>query len=449
MYNIYITIYYLMNNTNKNYDILIVSEDYPGYGGFGTYAFNLYNQMNQNVYNVGLLYFTRMNDKSKMNTPMNNNIYSIYIPNFFCSVNMIIEEAYHSKILEKNIIDALIKHGINKVKLVISISPTSLALTNKFIEADVHIYRMGHIHFKKIEDVTDLWNTSQKNIDTIMVPNYIADKILKRDNKILVIPNSPLSEIYIRQVKTKLQLKNKICSNMVGLSYNINNGFTGKKKYDIIFVTSDVSRNVKNFTLVQKIFEKFDVNHKILIGHNVKHHNFKNTTVHEYLPNASLLKLLAETKILLLPSYVDAGPNVVLESLMCKTIPIMALNTGFSSLFSDKYVCKTMELEEWCMQIKNVLDTYNKIVYDKEFSNILHKFDNDKIKFWDLVNSSMIESAIINYAHPSSDTDSISLKLLTYDENPVPSSISITNIDNDTLHNITADEKDLAILKNR
>lgn len=386
----------------KIYDILIVSEDYPGYGGFGTYAYNLLETLAERKLYVALLYFSRtgIDVNTYLQTP-NPNIYTIHLPNFSSSVNMMLTGKYHAAIIEKKIIESLANFGLNKIRMAISISPTTLFLVNKFIETKVHIYRMGHIHsnFNKLTKIKNIWTIDQNIINEIIHQNYISDVVLKLDEKIIIIPNSPLTEIFMRNVKQCLNLKNQIHNNMVGLSCKNKENICLPKKYDLIFATSDLVRREKNFALVEKIFSNFPTNKKILVGNNALKYKdqLTNTKIYEYLPNFKLLKKISKSKILILPSCLDAGPSVILEAIISGTIPLMSMNSGFSSLFANNYVCRDMDIKTWTNKIQQILKNASAIKTNKEFGNLINKLAKDQERFFDLIGSLLLESHLMEY----------------------------------------------------
>lgn len=372
-------------------DILIVSEDYPGYGGFGTYAWNLYNQI-KDKFSTSLLYFSKSENTLVVS---DNNIYSIFVPNFYQSIDMISNKTYHSLILEKIIINVLTSHNLQKAKVVISISPVTMLLVDRFIESSVHIYRVGSIKFKRICNIDSLWTVNADTISDIVTTN-VYEKVLKNNENISILPNSPMCELYMKYIKEKLNLNNRIYSNMIGLSYDFEITMKSEKKYDLIFVTSSLMRKEKNLKLVENIFKHFASAKKILVGHSIERYinMFDNTKFYEYLPNASLFKKIAKTKVLILPSHFDVGPNVILESLFCNTVPLMSLNSGFSCLFENQYVCQTMSNQEWYDKINNILTGQ---IQQNEFAHILAKIKHDRDAFDDLLEMSIIKHNILNH----------------------------------------------------
>ena len=373
-------------------DILIVSEDYPGYGGFGTYAWNLYNQI-KDKFSTSLLYFSKTENSLVV---CDNNVYSIFVPNFYQCIDMISNRTYHSLIIEKKIIDILKSHNLQRAKVVISISPITMLLVDKFIKSSIHIYRVGSIRFKRIYNSDSLWKVNTDTINDMVTINTIFENVLKKNENISILPNSPMSELYMKHIKEKLNLNNRIYSNMIGLSYDFKTIAKCEKKYDLIFVTSNLMRKEKNLKLVESIFKHFASEKKILIGHSIeKYANmFDNTKLYEYLPNASLLKKIAKTKVLILPSHFDVGPSVIIESLFCNTVPIMSLNSGFSCLFENRYVCQTMDNKEWYDKINNILSCQ---IQQDEFANILTKIKHDRDAFSDLLATSIIKHNILNH----------------------------------------------------
>ncbi|MEM3062864.1 MAG: hypothetical protein QW303_04900, partial [Nitrososphaerota archaeon] len=202
-------------------DIIIVGEDYPGKGGFGTYSYNLYKQMNHKKYKIALLYFSQTETLENI-PPDEKEVYSIFIPDFYPSIDLIIREDPEARNIENNIRENLKNHCLEEAHLIISISPRTLVLTNKFIKSKYHIYRLGHVHYKRLWNISNIWELNLDNFEDLVKQDYYTDSIMKNNPNISILPNSPLAEIFIQILKTKLGLQNKIYSNLIGLSYNPN-----------------------------------------------------------------------------------------------------------------------------------------------------------------------------------------------------------------------------------
>jgi glycosyltransferase involved in cell wall biosynthesis len=386
---------------SDKYEIIIVAEDYPGYGGFGTYAYNIFKILSNN-YQVALVYLLKEEVYAKFFINFKiNNIYHYYLSNFDDIFYHIDDHQKFNKYddIWKKFLKWLQENHINRTRILISISPKTLSLANYSIKYLRHIYRMGNIHGKKM--FSNIWEyNDMSNLQNITIEYYPINNILLNNPNIEILPNSPLTEHFANILKEKLGLNNKIHHHIILTPYELSHQKNNvPKKYDIIYVSSDLSRKIKNFNLAFYIFKHFPNNTKILVGRGSTKYvsKFSNVIHYEYLENTQLVDLISKCRILILTSQLDAGPNVILEAIISKTIPIMYYMTGFVPYFNNQYICKTFELNEWTSKIENILKNYNNINFNKEFSKIIDRILNDKYKLFHLLDEYLCESYLLDY----------------------------------------------------
>lgn len=346
-----------INKKEKN-EIIILSENRPGYGGFGTRAFVFYNYLKER-YKVKLIYFNY--------DGINNN----YNDSNIIYINTINHE-FHFSYLKKynnfnnnfhnNVINYLKKNVNDKTKI-ITLTPYTIKLILKiFPEHEKIIYYCASLKLK---------NKELDNIYKLKKENFVLDShIVKYIDKINLISINNLSKYYLGHFT-----KNKI---EIFYPYNFlfNKEYNYNRKNHIIFIVSNISRYDKNFDLVYSIYQKLPNLKKVIIGEgSTEIKDLKNTKCYEFLENDKIYEYLNNSKICLIPSRKDVGPNVFIESLQNYCIPILSHNCGFSKLNDKKnykYVCD-FNIENWIRTIDNLnklyplgrnffIDTYNQLL---------------------------------------------------------------------------------------
>ena len=137
------------------------------------------------------------------------------------------------------------------------------------------------------------------------------------------------------------------------------------KEYDIIFVGRlvenkgvelliEASRKLKEFKIiiVGKGEKKIEQNMRSKIkkwGLNIIFHGYAKDS-------EEIAKLLNESKMLVMPSYNEGGPRVVLEAMACG-VPVLATNIGLIPDFVDKNAIKIIDwnAEDIAQKIKELL----------------------------------------------------------------------------------------------
>lgn len=346
------------NETKESNEIIILSENRPGYGGFGTIAFVLYNYLKKR-YTVKLIYF---NSDGINNNYNDDNI--IYIDTKSSRFHYTYLKKFDNfdNYFHNNVINYL-KENLDKETKIITITPYTIMLILKiFPEHEKIIYYCGSlvVKNKKLDNIYEL-----KKESFGMHPDLI-----KYINKIYLFSTTCLSKYYLGHfTKNKIEIFYPYNS-FIEQEYNYN------KKIDIIFIVSDISRYDKNFDLVYSIYKKLPHLKKIIIGvGSTKIKDLKKTECYEFLKNENIHKYLNNSKICLITSRKDIGPSVFVESLQNYCIPILSYNCGFSKLNDKenyKYVCD-FNIENWIRTIDNLnklypldknffIDTYNQLL---------------------------------------------------------------------------------------
>jgi hypothetical protein len=145
------------------------------------------------------------------------------------------------------------------------------------------------------------------------------------------------------------------------------------KKYDIVFMSSNFDRKVKNVDLIKKIFSNslLENLNKIIIGKNSnKYFNekeIKNLTVYDFLNQEEIIKLLRKTKIILIPSFIESYSISCIEATNNICIPLLSVNVGCNNFINDYYIVKTYGEDDWVnkiLEINNNFQYHTKIFYN-------------------------------------------------------------------------------------
>lgn len=176
--------------------------------------------------------------------------------------------------------------------------------------------------------------------DKIISNSHINERIIKSNFKI----NTKIDVVYTSEI-----LDNKISGNDLSLR---------DKKFDLVFVSSNIDRSEKNFSIIKKIYLNDDLKEqKKIVITSSKNNIEDNYQFLNYSSKESFFKTLRRSKIILIPSKFDSSPNVFYESILNNCIPIVSNTCGVNH-FDSNLVLKTFEISRWIKTIKNVLINY-------------------------------------------------------------------------------------------
>jgi hypothetical protein len=170
-----------------------------------------------------------------------------------------------------------------------------------------------------------------------------------------VIPNSKLS----RDIIEKIYSDEKRISNPIyttNINYNKNmclmDNFNSRQ-YDVVFCCYSWSRQCKNATLVKKLIGSFGDRFKIIvIGKNFDSSDEfvsnKNITLIDNVPNEQIGEYFKKSKTLVIPSYYDSNPNVLIEAISFGCNIVTSRNVGNNEFLSPASVVENHDdISEW------------------------------------------------------------------------------------------------------
>jgi hypothetical protein len=354
-------------------NIVIISEDYPGFGGFGSRAYTTFNKFKSLGFDISLCYIDRTLDSCINTNKLDKNIHSFHLDEYYKSLKIIngnresIDELYVKRTNKlRNYYESIVD---DKSYLYI-LSPKTLMLMNKFFPNNEKIYSIGSlsINKNKFDKNISLFDQTYNEVPTEM--NYALQK-----KNVIVAPLSKLVKKYLN-LDVNFQFENSICfSHLNNSDIKINNS----KEYDLIFITSDITRYDKNFELCSEIYNLYPKLKKIIIGNGSSKIKMPNLETYESLPNKKVHELLKRSKILLLTSNKDAAPGVFYESILNQCIPIISHNCGFAFISDKKYKYSiNLDYKNWIDTINLILDNYTIDIFDKKyFGEILNYFNSN------------------------------------------------------------------------
>lgn len=345
----------------KCHKILIISTQYPYYGGAATLAYKMHaNFLHKNIESHCL--FIHNEDKCIYNP---HNIKNVYISKL-CN-------KYKNK-EECNLFYRQIADKIGKPAIIIGLNYISPVIGKyMYPNSKTYYYVTGskYITAKKITAIEYL-NQNKRDIDEIDQQELLCLNICD-----YIIPNSDLTLNVYTKLYPEYQIKYTNIISFEALSdiYNDTNCINnGNRIYDIAVVSSRFDRDVKNIDLINGIFG--DVNFKsmkkICIGIDSD----------KYVPKAdihfgkqdygSTLSILSKCKVLLVTSRYESYSLTQLDGIKCGCIVVSNINVGSSNILDDYYIQENYNYGEWVNKISMILSnySYHKNIYTPNIPNI-------------------------------------------------------------------------------
>ena len=354
--------------------ITLISENTNGFGGFGTLAYQFFNLLTNYNIDTKLLYLNISNEEyesiNKLNEPR---IKGYYLNNYYPFLNSIFYNIKNNNYDENKInkFKEFYIENFDKKTKIICLTPLSLSLISLIFPYKNIIYYCGSmmIDYDKLNYKKSIFEQ----------PNLFkyTDNFSNILNNIKTYGTSKLSCNYINHTTNNI-------TEMLSCPFIVkkNIDFNIKKKYDLIFISSDITRKDKNFDLAYKIFKIYPNLNKIIIGKNSNNIKLPNCETYEFLSNNDVLLKLNETKICLITSIKDMGPGVFFESIQNLCIPLISYNCGYS--YNYKYTL-SFDFDEWKNKIDELM--INDIFDYKYFSNILKETNISKSVFLNTINN--------------------------------------------------------------
>lgn len=369
--------------------ILIVSDGQLFDGGYATLSYNIYEKI-RNIYQCEIFHFTFKDVKSDSKIK-------------YCNIT------YNSQLFLKNkhnkeTLMSYLNNNSQDVKdifntdynLIISTSPASLYLISFYFNKKNILYIKGGFglndHCLKYCQYNYLLNLDGSTIGKYIDYNTITvedNAFYNNDNKIIIICTSYLVKVIIQKMINFNVYRNIKYENVYGELPFLNiipnkNNISGKKDYDLIFVTNNHNKITKNSNLVYKIYKQLPKLKKIVIGSNAeKYLDCENTEIYDFMPNEILMQKISLSKIMLIPSVYDCGPNTMIEAINNNCIPILYRNCGYSAYVNNDFVLDNLQDQDWIQKIKKCIV---KTLEENEYKSIYNIVENSTFLFLNLIN---------------------------------------------------------------
>jgi hypothetical protein len=405
-------------NFKKKTKILIISTQYPYYGGAATCAYHSLSYLKKLGYKVCCIYFSNIKDididpknfGSVIQFGMKNNftlkryLDSVKIKEFVLDElsgypDIIFGWNYGAPLLIKTIFPFI------KLVYVITGIPT-ITLGSDDI-------------FKKELSVSKVLLKKTKRL--INYDQYIIEKKCINISNIC-LPYTKLIEIYFSFLYKKYLYKlypflNTAVGNVLDNTKKIKK-IKKDKNIDLIAVASNWFRKVKNLPFLIKVYKEFPKLKKIIIGLEINENNktaenlnlfeeinsLPNTTILPKIPYDKLQEYISSARLLLITSISESGPNVLLEAFYQNCQVISSKNIGFFNLVNKKILCNSCyNLDEWKNKIDYIFKNYDNLKIS-EIDNIPKNEEHKMIEFIThnkVVNNSKIKVVFVSCDVPN------------------------------------------------
>lgn len=372
-----------MNDTR----VLICSIDAPFIGGTGTNSYNLIKEMRLQLnWKVAGLFFHK--DSKLNNDPHNIKGIWSYVPKKH-KIAMIKTKiidylgGYPKKVLAKNYISVLMANKFFPLVPIIFLPSGCLyyshllyCLKNTGIIDAVEMcnrIKKGSLVPEAIGGKlkNNINNSDWTRVETLCWPNSCAIGCDCELRACMIsercIPNSKITKNMLELIYNKWGISNKLEDEILISALYDRSTISNKipwevRSIDILFGCFNWKRNVKNLEIVQKIVTDSSFKNKkvVIVGSGVIPSNFKNACTNIRLTgcvdNKNMLKLLADSKLFVCPSYYDSYPNMITEATLCGSGVVTSWNVGQSEFMSRSLVINEFnDVTEWVNKINGAL----------------------------------------------------------------------------------------------
>ena len=362
--------------SNAVNNIVILSTQYNRYGGAATCAYETHRYLLKNSINSIAIFFdnTIINDKKKYNVDNLKNVYACKLLKDYLNINSNSCINHYNEI--KTIINEkfgnnFIMLGYNYLAPLIGKFIFPLNTMYYMITGTCYINNMNRLYAEQIINdkfILEYNKIEKKSIEIsdYIIPNSVLmNNVIKNIYKIIPYGIFDLHEIYENNIHNLKISKLLTDDKILKLNYF--------KKYDILFISSNLDRKVKNTELVIKILSdpKLKKYKKLVIGKNSSKYfiddKFENIEILDFLNQEQIIKYIRETKILLIPSYIESYSISCIEATNNTCIPLLSKNIGCNNFINNNFILDTYEPNDWINKIIEINDNYlynTKIFYN-------------------------------------------------------------------------------------
>ena len=368
-------------NITKHKKILVICENYPGYGGAATNTYNLIKNLKKNGYFVVGIFLNNNTDyqiadvdPDKIGFIFNVQFMIFNNNNMLNKLRKVILDFFKSKpdlILNRMVISPILGYYLfNKINSIYYVT----GMSQSFPMLNFSKFKLDNIEHK----VNRVFDNDIKNL------NFYELKSIKYSTRI-IFNSVTIKKIFNAFYRfTNYKYGDKIVNSIF---FNLNNDVTiDEKEYDIILCCSNFLRPEKNNLFILDLLKNNFVDYKKIIVGNESHifSNIKNTKCINLASNKEVLSYFKKSKILLFPSLNDSNPSTIIEAFQNKCLPIMSNYVGTHDLFPDILVCDSLEKKKWIRKIFDILNDYENIFNTMNFNL---NFKNNNIHILDYIDS--------------------------------------------------------------
>lgn len=369
--------------------ICFVHEEYPletNFGGIATYQKNMAEELVRQGNEVYVICRGLKEDKNYVENGVN--VYRIHVEETENQKNNYIN--YRKKVA-KLLLDLQNKKLIDLIEVPDWGAETIFFEKQRKIPLVVRLHtplkvwlKYNQNNFGKVTNLMLKWEKKMLNkADLVTCCSYALEKIIKKEFKlknIIVIPNPANITNFYRDKKVKKENKLIFVGSLeerkgiVVLAKALNLVFTKYPDLKIQFIGKDTTRNSKNISTKEYIYELV----------NPKYHD--NLIFLGQLPNVELNKYLNSSLVGIYPSLFDNFPYVVLEAMVTGLQIVGSSNSGMSEMLSEDSIYETGNcdnlaakiIEKYELALKENVNIQNiKMVSEKyEPNNICLKMTN-------------------------------------------------------------------------
>ena len=333
----------LMKKYNQ-YNVVVSSTQYAGYGGAATNAYQIIKFLRQNGVNtVGVFFHNRLDVNYD---PENIGGIFLYLSNkhedeqvrrdvksyLHAEPNYCLAKNYRAPYLCKQLFNCYTVYLVSGINHFSSFYPTISA--TKLLESSFIIDENNSIS----EEIKTC-----NQCESIIVNSKLTHDVFKK--------------IYPQYVyKLNAPIDTTFCIKQLDRIF--------KKEFDIAIICSNFKRKSKNNLFLLDVIQNkvFDGYKKIIIGENSDiFEGIKNVTILPLQLHEHGIEYMAKSKILLHPALYESNSNTIREAYYHKCLPMITRNVGYNELFPEYLICENFTPTEWIDKVKWVLDNYNDV----------------------------------------------------------------------------------------
>jgi hypothetical protein len=366
----------------KKLNILIISTQYPRYGGAATIAYEFHDYLLSNKINSSIMFIDRLIEDINFKTINPDNLKNVFYYNLPKNIKKFNFEKIRSDILNVTKTSIDLVFGFNYYAPYIG----KLLFFNSIVFYMITGFRL--INNNNLISVKDLLDINPINLEDK------KDKIELKSIEYCdyIIPNSFLTKTLFEKYYSKYKYKIIDNLDLNDLFKKIDFKKSNEKEFDIGFICSNFTRNVKNINFVKDLFTDPRIKNlkKIIIGQNpeyiVNKNNEYNIFCAGFLSKETTLHYLSKIKILIVPSLIESYSLVAIEGYESGSVVLTSINTGISNFMDNYFILNNFEKDKWLNKINEILNNYRyffnifRITYHKSES-VSRFFKNYKFQY--------------------------------------------------------------------